>query len=97
MDSQTHKQLTPVQHPQGTKFLAIPSFGFSLLIQECEVLAWAPSSQFVHLRFPLVDKSEWVAVSSFSVLEVLNENNKTGRSATKAPNKPGSAKRHSKS
>lgn len=86
MDSHKPQQkLTPTHHPVGTKFLATPSFGFSLVLQECEILQWAPSTLFVHLKFPLVNKSEWVAVSSFTLVEILNEANKTRRTATKTP------------
>lgn len=86
MDSHKPQQkLTPVKHQPGTRFLATPSFGFSLALQECEIVQWAPSALFVHLKFPLVNKSEWVAVSSFQLVEVLDETNKARRTATKTP------------
>jgi hypothetical protein len=92
MDS--HKpqaKLSPVRHKIGSRFLAVASFGFTNTLQECEVLEWSPSGQFVHLKFPLVNKSDWFPVASFDIVEVLHETNKNRTHVGKAPRKPGTA------
>lgn len=92
MDS--HKpqaKLVPSRHPVGTRFLAVASFGFTNTVQECVVVEWAPSGMFVHLKFPLVNKSDWMPVASFEIVEVLHETDKARSSVGKAPRKPGTA------
>jgi hypothetical protein len=54
-------------------------------------VGWAPSGLYVHLKFPLANKSDWFPVASFDIVEVLHETNKTRTPVGKAPRKPGSA------
>jgi hypothetical protein len=92
MDS--HKpqaKLVPSRHAPGTRFLAVASFGFTNTMQECVVMEWAPSGLYVHLKFPLANKSDWFPVASFDIVEVLHETNKARTPVGKAPRKPGAA------